>query len=57
MFVDQKRGESKGIRLGRELVTSVGQILTLIRGQLGFQKKEMEIEEEDYVLIHYWSRP
>lgn len=47
MFVDQKRGDSKGIRLDHELVTSVGQMEALIRGQLGFQKKEMEIEEED----------
>lgn len=55
MFVDQKRGDSKGIRLDHELVTSVGQMEALIRGQLGF-RKEMAIEEEDLVLIHYWRR-
>lgn len=53
MFMDQRRRESKGIRLGRELVTSEGQMEALIRGQLGFRHKETEIEE-DYVPIHYW---
>lgn len=51
MFMDQKRRESKGIRLDRALVTSVGQMEALIRGQLRFRNKETEIEK-DYVPIH-----
>lgn len=54
MFTDNKRRESRGIRLDCELVTSVGQMEALIRGQLGFRNKETEIEE-DYVSIHYWG--
>lgn len=53
MFMGQKRRECKGIRLDRELVTSAGQMETLIRGQLSFRGKGTETEE-DLVFIHYW---
>lgn len=51
MFMDQKRRESKGIRLNRELGTSVGLMEALIRGQLGFWNKETEIEEDYFLFI------